>query len=961
MRPEQLRLLLALISTSLQKAELAEHWIPLAALPYPKDVGAALLLVQCQEAVASELPPGEEKADSFGPLADALLQCHFEGKWLGPVGGKEEQQALLLARSLQLLQWILGRKPDLALARASDLVGLILCYMQFGTEGHQQAPPRRVPPAQQSGAYGEGHEEDNDGQQVVKGRPGGRMNKVRKMRSLARQRRQAENSLDQGNCRERLLDFGSLTTGESGETCHASDSAELQAGARQLRHLQAKVRIAAMHLLGALAKHLPRRNLYGYWHVLFPSTESGTSGQRHLLMVALADGNMRCRSVALQQAAQVLYGSKVFLNQACSTGPTNYTSFAMGLASSVLCSYRVLSSILEREFAPPVLTQCLKCLAVLVQATPFDHLQMGFVYEFVRHVKKLAKNGDTTVIVAALLVMEMMLSKTRLTPEMATVVGLAPKEWNRPLDEEIVDLDILDSDAELEIEDEEEPEETNMPHQPGLAGQQQGMHHLSTFPSIPRNSWLLRQLLRHLESLGSGTSLRIQCYQLLQTMATHIGLLRGNQGRLARVLSAGLRDPASDVRLYAARCLDSVGYQLGRLTPEYCEKEMQLAFWQTLQPAVYEAYVEDASSSLKCALIDSLSTMGVFTFERLPGGQRYALLAHLSGVASDDRQETLVRAAALRAMAVCVQHPSLKADLVFVENAAELTLHLVGDANLLVRTKTSWALGNISDALITCVEDQTERTSEELLRRLIESAMKLSHDNDKVKANAVRSLGNLLQVLQMQPSDNHEQMPQAMTRLLECLRSPGSAKVKWNACHAMGNLVKHRALFDNSNLANLLFPALSQLMVSHPNFKVRINATAVLLQVNHRQDLGDHLLLVWRSLMEAFERSNTLESYEEYNHRDSLQQQLCHAMANLLSMARSAELPQLRDIIERNFLQTVRATWRRVAFRVVPEQSAPLFTCTPMLEKRLQVYATSGPLDPHRSAVEFFAYILKLD
>ncbi|EDW43744.1 GM19092 [Drosophila sechellia] len=639
------------------------------------------------------------------------------------------------------------------------------------------------------------------------------------------------------NPRERLVlmgnqDYGCLNWRLEARTGCPPIRISSRQKAKHHRQQEAKVRISALHLLSTLTNQLPRRSFYGYWHILFPDGDAG--GSPHLLLLGLKDTNFRCRALALQVGAQLLYGSKAFLSQACSLGPSNFTPFAVSLASSVLTAYRILIAILEREYTPPVLTQCLKCLAVLVQATPFHQLEMGFVYEFVGHVKKLIKCRDPPVAVSALLVMEMLVGTSNLTPEIASSIGLAPS------------------------------------------------------------------------------------------------LLRGHQVRLSKVISAGLTDPARDVKLYAARCLDSVGYQLGRLLPEPAERELQISFWLTLLPATYQAY-DSAGFSLKCALCDALSNMGAISFERLPDGQRTALLAFLSGCASDDHEETLVRVAALRAMAVYVLHPSLKTDLGFVENAAELTLRILGDSQLLARIKAAWALGNISDALVAGIPNQTERISAELLERLIQAATKSCADNDKVRANAVRALGNLLQILQVQPFGNGELMHVAMFKLLDCVTSPGNAKVKWNACYAIGNLVKHRAFFANNRLAGILFPTLCQLVVQHANFKVRTNAVAVLLQVEQRQDFSAHFPLLWRSLLDALVRSNLLESFEEYNHRDALQQQLCLAIAHLLLLARSSDLPMMRESLEEDRLEEVRATWRRVAFRIVPELSDPLFTCSPLL------------------------------
>ncbi|KAH8289615.1 hypothetical protein KR054_008059 [Drosophila jambulina] len=971
--------MLAVLKT-LPKEHLPGYWPALAMLPHAKDVKAALLLIKCQEAVLADLeqPAAAEAKDSPSrSAADSLVQCHFEGRWLDAREQEQEQLPLVVAHSLQLLQKLLTRQPDYAAQHVPELMGIVQCYVQYGAEGEAPAKaqlPRKVQPAQQSAAYGHEEESLEPEQQNAggsKSRSGGRKNKVRKMRSLAKQRNQSSNNsssnasdslLAESAPRDRLLltgnlDYGCLT-GDSGENCPPSDSDQL-AGPKQLRQLQAKVRISALQLLGALTKQLPRRTLYGYWHVLFPSADSGGGGGGgHLLLVGQTDGNARCRALALQLAAQLLYGSKGYLSQACSRGPSNYTPFAVSLASSVLAAYRSLCSILEREYAPPVLTQCLKCLAVLVQATPFEQLEMGFVYEFVGHVKKLIKSADSPVAVSALLVMEMLVATPKLTPEMASAIGLAPSQRDLKLEELQPDfLELCDSDTELEVEEEAEPQQQEQQEQRQQRPEANPAQ--LAVPPIPRNSWLLRQVLRQLESLGTGPPMRVECFQVLLAMATHVGLLRGHQARLARVLLAGLRDTTSDVRLYAARCLDSVGYQLGRLLPEPPDREMQLSFWLGLLPGIYGAYDDAAGASLKCALCDALSNMGSFSFERLPPGQRNALLAFLSGCASDDGEEPLVRAAALRALAVYVLHPSLKADLVFVENAAELTLRIIGDAQLAVRIKAAWALGNISDALIAAIPNHSERISEELLGRLIQAATHSCGDHDKVKANAVRSLGNLLQILQQQQAtENTEPMQLAMSKLLDCVRAAGSAKVKWNACHAIGNLVRHRAFFATSHLAGILFPALGQLVVQHANFKVRINATGVLLQVELRQDFGAHFPLVWRSLLDALERSNALDNFEEYNHRDALQQQLCLAMAHLLTLAKASDLPAMREALEEDRLDEVRGTWRRVAFRIVPEQSAPLFTCSPLLEQRLQAEAT---MPQQRSALGFIVATLRLD
>lgn len=1004
---DALRCLLTLLESMAELSGARRHLPRLAVIPLPNAVDAALLVVLCQDAVVGAcVELGEQEQQICSQLGNAMLQAHYDGRWMKlKREGDHEAQTLarLVSHSLQLLHKITAQHADYALQHAPELLGLALAHARSRGDGQTtQQLPHRVQPAQQSAAYGQ----DEEQLSIANGKNGaapGRRAKSRKMRSLTKQRNNVQENCSAANTStvatgnadrmQQLLlqgnsDQGYRTpSGDSEGACTPTSDGAMQqdrTGLKQQRQSQVKVRLAALQLLGTVTKQLPRRLLYGYWHALFPS---GEASKDHLLQIGASDGNLRCRALALQLAAQLLYGSKPYLSQASSaSAPSNYTPFALSLASSVLEAYRQLTAILEREFAPPVLLQCLKCLAVLVQATPFEQLQMGFVYEFVPHVKKLAGHVDTSIKVSALLVMEMLVAMPRLTQEIACAVGLPinerrgatrqlEREQRKGHEKEQQFQQLCDSDddeqqeEELELEQEQDQEKEE---EEKVLAKQSNID--VPFPRIPRNSWLLRLVVRYLDCPGSATPLRVECLQVLLAMATHFRLLRDHLARLAETFCDALKDASADVRLYGARSFDAIGYQMARQSNEQqtdtnCNPSPNnnldpsyLSFWQRMLPAIYCAYQDASTTTLRCSLCDALSNMGVQSFESLPQAQRNGLLAFLLGCSSDDAADHLVRAAALRALAVYVLHPSLREDLVFVEHAAELTLRLNGDSQLAVRIKAAWALGNISEALVaplaggTLLEEQEkERISQALLGRLIEAAVVACSDHDKVRANAVRSLGNLLRLL---PPEEHALMQRGLAKLLDCVRAAGGAKVKWNACYALGNLVRNRALFSSSaSLAGTLYAALNQLMVQHGNFKVRINATAVLLQIEHRADFGLHYASVWRSLLAAIERSNALDTFEEYNHRDGLQQQLCLAMAHLLARARPDDLLPSRDALE-SHLDTVTVTWRRVAYRIIPEQAAPLFTCSSLLQHRLCATSLTGE---QKSALTFLTGALRLE
>lgn len=104
-------------------------------------------------------------------------------------------------------------------------------------------------------------------------------------------------------------------------------------------------------------------------------------------------------------------------------------------------------------------------------------------------------------------------------------------------------------------------------------------------------------------------------------------------------------------------------------------------------------------------------------------------------------------------------------------------------------------------------------------------------------------------------------------------------KNKWNACYAIGNLMHNPVLFTDkarpTEWLNIVIPPLCRLIVTHPNFKVRINAAAALAAVPlQRSVVDDHFVPIWKALLEALEQSDHMTDYAEYQHRDNLVDQV---------------------------------------------------------------------------------------
>lgn len=79
--------------------------------------------------------------------------------------------------------------------------------------------------------------------------------------------------------------------------------------------------------------------------------------------------------------------------------------------------------------------------------------------------------------------------------------------------------------------------------------------------------------------------------------------------------------------------------------------------------------------------------------------QQIQLIAALSVSASAD-MEGSVRGTAIRTLGIYVMFPSLREDLCYIENTTEAIVASLPDGNQDIRLKCSWALGNLTNALL---------------------------------------------------------------------------------------------------------------------------------------------------------------------------------------------------------------------------------------------------------------------
>lgn len=326
------------------------------------------------------------------------------------------------------------------------------------------------------------------------------------------------------------------------------------------------------------------------------------------------------------------------------------------------------------------------------------------------------------------------------------------------------------------------------------------------------------------------------------------------------------------------------------------------------------------SSTLRAYLSDSLANIGVFIFEKLDTMKQIQLKSILTGCCYDE--DAIVKSSAVRALAVYVLFPSLREDLCFIENTTESVLRIIKDPNIVARTKASFGIANVVDGLLIIRE--TASINDNLLKQIIETCLQSATDNDRVKVNAVRTLGNLIILLKeshLSSSNWLNLFEKSIQVLNNQLTNCNNVKVKWNVCYSFSSMMKNPLVFEAGIKVlwqESVFNGLCSIIEKSPNFKVRTNACLALTTPQNRKDYEKYFWTIWNCLLVALEQSNNLTDFNEYKHRDTLQDQLCTAICHLLSLATIEDVAQMKNYLF-PLIDVTKQNWDRAINRSPPE------------------------------------------
>ncbi|KAF8114014.1 hypothetical protein N665_0043s0084 [Sinapis alba] len=278
-----------------------------------------------------------------------------------------------------------------------------------------------------------------------------------------------------------------------------------------------------------------------------------------------------------------------------------------------------------------------------------------------------------------------------------------------------------------------------------------------------------------------------------------------------------------------------------------------------------------------------------------------------------------VRSAACRAIGVVSCFPETSLSVGIYEKFILAVEANTRDPLISVRVTASWALANVCEALRYHVNDRSfegSNTTSQVVDSLIECALRLTEDGDKVKANAVRALGSISKYVKLRcMTSNDEVLPsvhhylscavdsswleRTVQAFLSCVTT-GNVKVQWNVCHALSNLFSNETVkLQDMDWAPSVFSILLLLLRDASNFKIRIQAAAALAvpvtPLAYGRSFPDVVKGVWHTLQNLNSDRETTPT--NFKYKRSLENQLTSTMLHLLSLVSSGRCEALTDFL----------------------------------------------------------------
>lgn len=595
-----------------------------------------------------------------------------------------------------------------------------------------------------------------------------------------------------------------------------------------------------------------------------------------------------------------------------------------------------------------ILTQLLKTTALVVRATYYEWLGSGLCAKVVRNVKQLVDHNDISVQVGALTVIGCLLSHNTI----------------QEIEDAFVDSN-EGGDGACAMHDERGMNVMEGGAEAYAVFEQTRDHH----PAVGVRPWLIDQCFYNLRGENNVPApVKIESLQIIGAMCERYftSLIMPFIQSVSRALLAAFVDQDNlDVLHHAIKAMQQFGDAMNTHYQLRGCLDQSLTIWQKLLEGPVADFTSSEHLLLRAGAADCIGAVGDHTFELLPTNLQLVCLTVLLSLAADP--DTTVRSAAVRAIGILLLYNTVRTFNGYMLDASDVIVRAMKDTSVLVRVRASWGLGNLSDAMLQ--QNMQERNLDEdgfsapvLLDPVINVAISGSQDQDKVRCNAVRALGNLLQLLYDANVDDQQrnQLYEGVDALLKCARSAGLMKARWNACYALGNVLKIPAVYQTNpalgvRLSMRIFFVLGCILTDCTNIKVRINAAMAVTSCTTRVGFGDNFLPLWRSLVNGLVTVENISDVNEYKHRDKLAIQTCVTLGHMTRLVVVDDLQLLADVVTDGADDLISRQVQRVYDRLPPENQTALIEADARLTALAGYQLTEQALSALRVLQPIFA------
>ncbi|CAG8467088.1 2678_t:CDS:10 [Paraglomus brasilianum] len=637
-----------------------------------------------------------------------------------------------------------------------------------------------------------------------------------------------------------------------------------------------RIRLNALGCLQAIARAAPKL-LHPHWTKFLSDMHSVPTSPSLFTLIA-HDTVQTVRIAACSAIMIMLDGSKKYLSVADDRDTkSSFTSLSAKLGGLVRELHTELIKTIALEEEVPVLVQLLKCGNVLVTNTAYERLSSGYLSRLFRAVVSLLAHEDTSIRISTLTLLSSIISCNSRHDEVLQL-----------LEGKVAS----DSSSTSTL-----------------------LHSSSLY-----NKTLLQYLIETVGDNNQPSNVRIEAWGLL------CGCARGSfinvnylWSQLEVLITNGMGTRDISIRTAAMTFMEecakasSSGSNIEtteRLPvieskPPVSSDEL-LHWWRLIIDNHINKAATDECHAVRALSCDCLSHIPDYIFAELPDDRRYYCMTFLLGFVQDD--SPIVRAAACRAFGVFIQFPSLHEDTSFITDMAVSIFEQISNTNLMVRMRSSWALGNLCDTLVNLSSDAErlmEFLTEDIWIRLLRAGLAASNDNDKVRPNGVRILGSVLRIgpKTYLMKEHNGLVREAVLMIIKNFEY-SSLKVRWNACYAAANMLRNVHLpISSDTWANMLYEALIKAMTSAKNFKVRINASLALSSPVARDKYGNQQTLakVFEAVVYALENVESMAGagFQEFKYQEQLRMQLISTYDHLSGLLNEGEKAQYQSLIDR--------------------------------------------------------------